>query len=308
MLLLVTSLDRLRDTLKEGLLAALTIKWDQVLQSMVGIQIWKTTNGYCLQQPSLIRRLLEMDGSVITLAVPLLDSSLESNVSVSPDVRYLSYIGLLLYVAQGTHPDIAYATHYLAQFLLNPDESHWAALRRLVAYVQTTDHFELKVEPEDSTESLKTYVDASWMGEGARSHHGYLTTLWSVRLAWNAKRQTVVAKSTCQAEYVALSMASDEAQWMAEILEPLIGQLKPVLMCDNKAAVKIAKNKASMKKTKNINREFHTTNKHLRKGVIDLKWVPGTKQMADCFTKALGANLVRRFDGVVFGDDKWSSE
>ena len=105
-----------------------------------------------------------------------------------------------------------------------------------------------------------------------------------------------------------MSMASNEAIWMAGIVEPLIGKITSLLLCDNKAAVKIAKSKASMKKTKNINCKFHTTNKHLRKGVINLKWVPGTKQMADCFTKALGANLVRRFNWVVFGDEKWSSE
>jgi hypothetical protein len=72
-----------------------------------------------------------MDGGALTLDVPLLDSNLESNVSVGPDVRYLLYIGILLYVAQGTRPDIAYATNYLARFSLNPDESHWAALKRL---------------------------------------------------------------------------------------------------------------------------------------------------------------------------------
>jgi hypothetical protein len=158
----------------------------------------------------------------------------------------------------------------------------------LVAYVRTTDHFELKVELVDQLEPLKTYVNASWMGEGAWSHQGYLTTLWSVPLAWNAKRQTVVAKSTCQAEYVALLMASDGAKWMEEILKPLIGRLKPVLMCDNKAAVKIAKNKASMNKTKNINHKFHTTNKHLRKGVINLKWVPGTGKWPTALLKIWG--------------------
>jgi hypothetical protein len=140
------------------------------------------------------------------------------------------------------------------------------------------------------------------MGEGARSHHGYITTLWSVPLAWNAKQETIIAKSTFQAEYVALSMASNEAIWMAGIVEPLIGKTTPTLRCGNKAAVKIAKNAASMKKTKNIQRKFHATNEHLRKGAIELKWIPGAKQLADCFTKALGekwsGSLMRRFTGA----------
>ena len=85
---------------------------------------------------------------------------------------------MLLYLAQGTRPDIAYATHYLARFLLNPDDSHWDALQQLVAYCRTTAQFKLTVEPVDSGGVLRTYVEASWMGEGARSHHGYITTLW----------------------------------------------------------------------------------------------------------------------------------
>jgi hypothetical protein len=233
--------------------------------------------------------------------VPLLDSNLESNISISPNVQYLPYIGVLLYLAQGTRPDIAYVTHYLARFSLNPNDSHWEALRRLVGYVRSTAQLELVVEPVDSGGVLRTYVDASWMGEGARLHHGYITTLWSVLLAWNAKRQTVIAKSTCQAEYVALSKASDKAIWMAGIVEPLIGKTTPTLLCDNKAAVKIAKNAASMKKTKNIQRKFHATNEHLRKGEIELEWIPGAKQLADCFTKALGANLVRKFNEEIYG-------
>ena len=118
---------------------------------------------------------------------------------------------MLLYLAQGTQPDIVYATHYLARFSLNPDELHWDALRRLVAYAWKTAHFELGIEPVSAGAALKTYVNASWMGEGAKSHHGYITKLWAVKLACNTKRQNVIAKSTCQAKYVSLSIALDKA-------------------------------------------------------------------------------------------------
>jgi hypothetical protein len=96
-------------------------------------------------------------------------------------------------------------------------------------------------------------------------------------------------------------MALDEAVWMAGIVEPLIGKKIPALLCDNKAAVKIATNAASMKKTKKIHRDFHATNKHLREGAITLRWIPGAEQLADCFTKALGATLMRKFNEEIFG-------
>ncbi|KNZ45773.1 hypothetical protein VP01_7816g1, partial [Puccinia sorghi] len=78
---------------------------------------------------------------------------------------------------KGTRPDISFATHYLARFSFNPDQTHWAALRRLIAYVQSTQHFELKIERDNSPDPLKVYVDASWMGERAQSHQGFMATL-----------------------------------------------------------------------------------------------------------------------------------
>jgi hypothetical protein len=78
-----------------------------------------------------------------------------------PDWSYLLYIGVLLYLAQGTRPDILFATHFLARFSLNPDESRWTAVRKLIAYVRATEHFELQVEPVKSGQPLKIYVDAS---------------------------------------------------------------------------------------------------------------------------------------------------
>jgi hypothetical protein len=188
-----------------------------------------------------------------TSNVPLADTTLVSNPSTTPDRNYLSIIGVLLYLAQGTRPNISFATHYLARFLLNPDDSHWTAVKKLVAYVRATRHFELQVVPREDGPTLKIFVDASWMGEGARSHHGFVATLWNVPIAWSARRQVAPARSTCQAEYVALSAASVEAIWLAEMLGGLLGTMKPVMYCDNRAAVKIATNKASVVKAKNIN-------------------------------------------------------
>jgi hypothetical protein len=212
--LLVASLEELMGTLKVALFGLVTVKWDKQLASLVGIKIRETQGGYQLQQPALIEKLLAMESSNILLAVPLANTLLDSNPLWEPDNLYLLYIGVLLYLAQGTRPDILFVTHYLAQFSLNPDESQWAAVCRLVAYVRATAHFQLSVEPVNQDQPLWVYVDASWMGEGARSHHGYMATLLLVHIAWAARRQTVVARLTCHAEFIALLAASVEGVWL----------------------------------------------------------------------------------------------
>ncbi|KNZ50400.1 uncharacterized protein VP01_4443g2 [Puccinia sorghi] len=198
-------------------------------------------------------------------------------------------------------PNISFATHYLARFSLNPDEMHWAALRQLIAYVRSTQHFELKVEPEELDDPLKVFVDASWMGKGARSHHGFMTTLWSVPIAWSSRHQAVVAKSTRQADFIALAAASGEGVWIADLLEHLVGRIVPVVLCDNRAAVKITTNTANVLKIKNINCEFHCVNELLRKKLLTLRWISGKEKMAGIFTKALGVGMVGMFAKSLFG-------
>jgi hypothetical protein len=155
--------------------------------------------------------------------------------------------------------------------------------------------------PKETRDSLEVYVDASWMGKGAQSHHGFMATLWGIPIAWSARRQVAPARLTCQAEYIALSAASVKAIWLSEMLGGLLGPIKPIMYCNNRAAVKIATNKASVVKAKNINREFHYTNELIQKGRMDLEWIAGVDQMADVFTKALGPCLMGKFTGAVFG-------
>ncbi|PLW53210.1 hypothetical protein PCANC_09768 [Puccinia coronata f. sp. avenae] len=143
--LLIGSSDGLMGKLKVVLSKLVTVKWDKELASLVGIRIRQIPEGYTLQQPALISKLLTMDDSSATSNVPLADTTLVSNPLTTPDRNYLLIIGVLLYLAQGTRPDISFATHYLARFSLNPDNSHWTAVKKLVAYVCATRHFELQV-------------------------------------------------------------------------------------------------------------------------------------------------------------------
>ncbi|KNZ62161.1 hypothetical protein VP01_13066g1, partial [Puccinia sorghi] len=88
--------------LKDRIGEKMVVKWDEEVTSLVGIQICVTENGFCLQQPSLIRKLLSNDGSGMTVPTPLVDISLVSNPATVPDTVYLLHIGTLLYIAQGT--------------------------------------------------------------------------------------------------------------------------------------------------------------------------------------------------------------
>jgi hypothetical protein len=67
-----------------------------------------------------------------------------------------------------------------------------------------------------------------------------------------------------------------------------------VLHCDNQAAVRVATDDSSNKRTRHTDRDFYITNEALFKKLIELKWVPTAKQLADIFTKSLGPEIFAR--------------
>lgn len=186
--------------------------------------------------------------------------------------------------------------NYLARFSPNPNSTHWNALTKLIQYLRKTKNLALRLEPTvDEKHPLKTYVDANWGGEGARSSHGFIATLWGSPIHWGSRKQQCVAWSTCQAEYMALFYAATETLWLGNLAAKLIPNLLPIILCDNQAATKIASDKSSMKNTRHIDRKFHFINEHLRLKKLQLQSIQGTDQLADIFTKRLGSNQQQRF-------------
>ncbi|MBW0538921.1 hypothetical protein O181_078636 [Austropuccinia psidii MF-1] len=292
---LVTSNDEMRERMKLNLTEKLKLRWDDGINSIVGIEIKRKDNGFYLKQPGLIKKLIEATNSHLTANQPLPDVKLESSPAVQIDRQYLSAIGMMLYLAQATRPDIMYAVNYLARFAMNVQPDHWKALNHLVDYINTTKHQNLRIEVDNTRRDMEVYVDANWGGEGSRSQHGFCVILYGTMVAWNSKRQSCIASSTCQAEYMALSFAAKEALWLASNLEDVIGHQCPVLLSDNKSAIQIANNSSSKKKSRHIQREFHIINEMVVNKKVTINWIATAEQMADIFTKTQGKNKTKQF-------------
>ncbi|MBW0538885.1 hypothetical protein O181_078600 [Austropuccinia psidii MF-1] len=94
---------------------------------------------------------------------------------------------------------------------------------------------------------------------------------------------------------MALSFAAKACMWVTQGLSKVAGHFTPILLSDNKAAIKIAGDSGSNKNSRHIKREFHMTNELLVTNQIKLKWVGTTEQLADIMTKSLGRNKVDSF-------------
>ena len=104
-----------------------------------------------------------------------------------------------------------------------------------------------------------------------------------------SKKQSVVAQSTVEAEYVSASKATSQAIWLMRIFEDIGEKEKKgtVLYCDNKSAIAIAKNPFSHERSKHISIKYHFIREAQEKGEIQLHYCQTREQLADIFTKAL---------------------
>ncbi|GJT82790.1 putative RNA-directed DNA polymerase [Tanacetum coccineum] len=168
--------------------------------------------------------------------------------------QYRRLIGKLLYL-QATRPDITYAVNILSQFVSDPRQPHMDAANRVLCYLKGTPGQGILI-PRDGGTNLLAYCDSDWLGcpMTRRSRTGYLLLLGGAPVSWKTKKQSVVSKSSAEAEYRAMSNAVSEILWMRWLLGEL--DMAPVgptaLFCDNQAARHIANNPVFHERTKHV--------------------------------------------------------
>jgi hypothetical protein len=148
-----------------------------------------------------------------------------------------------MYLCTGTQPDLAYSVNLIARFSANPSSSHWDALDILIGYLKRTKDAVLRFS--DVGSNLQLWLDANWGGEHERSTSGYIIKNNNSPIAWGAKRQTVVALSTCSTEYIALSHGTQQLAQLNNLLINMQLIVPMEIFCNNKATILIAGNNTS---------------------------------------------------------------
>ncbi|MBW0531056.1 hypothetical protein O181_070771 [Austropuccinia psidii MF-1] len=293
--ILVPSSKSLMDKLREELSISFQLKWDLTLHSIVGIEVQQIGHELRLSQQTLIAKLVADHTNNFSLRQPLPNMVLKLEAARHVDREYLSKIGMILYLAQATRPDVTFSVNYLACFSMATNQHHWYALRHLISYLGSTIEESLLIRANTNGKVAEMYVDANWGGEGSRSQQGYIGLLWGAPVVWDLKRQACVASSTFQAEYMALAFGAKDFLWVINNFRFVLGGVIPQLYSDNMAAIKVASNEGSRKKAKHVEREYHVIDELVVKKKVMLSWVRLVEQLADIFTKNLGAKKVQSF-------------
>lgn len=222
------------------------------------------------------------------------------NESAADKGLYQAIIGSLTYAMTATRPDLCAAVGMLSQFMSDPSQEHMGAAKRVLQYVKGTLNHGLTFESARGS-SLVGYSDADWAGDPVtrRSRSGYVFQFAGGTISWSSKKQSVTAKSSTEAEYMALSHAASETVWLRRFLKQFecVDDNPTVVYADNLGAMALSKNPLYHSRTKHIDVQHHYIRECVENGLISLEHVSTGEMVADVLTKGLARPKFRYFSG-----------
>ena len=282
----------------------------QDVSAFLGIQFSRYGKMIELTQFGLIDRVIKATGMEKgnVSHVPARPEALGSDKNgeeFSEEWSYPSVIGMLLYLASNSRPDIAFAVHQCARFTHAPKACHGVAVKKIVRYLLKTREKGLRMRPTDELK-LDCYVDADFAGLWgcedpedpivSKSRTGYIFLLAGCPLLWSSKLQTETAMSTMMSEYIALSQAMRDLLPLKNLVKSVakavsgMKEVKATTMSevfeDNNGALTLATAPRLTPQSKFFAVKYHFFREQVGK-TIDIKKIETKEQLADIFTKGL---------------------
>jgi hypothetical protein len=195
-------------------------------------------------------------------------------------------IGSLLYLT-ATRPDIQFSVCLCARLQASPSTSHRQAVKRIFRYLRHTPDFGFWYSASSSL-VLHGFSDFAGCRLERKSTSGTCQFLGSSLVSWSSRKQSSVAQSTTEAEYVAAASCCSQLLWITYTMSDFSEEYTHVpLQYDRTSAISVAKNPVLHYKTKHIEVRYHFLRDNVEKGKISLIHVPTHDQLADIFTKPL---------------------
>jgi hypothetical protein len=170
------------------------------LSYFLGVEAQRNNEGLHLRQAKYILDLLDntkMQGAK-PLACPTTSGmklSLYDDTLLPDPTEYKRVVGALQYCTI-SRPDISYAVNQLCQFMHNPRDTHWMAVKRVLRYLKGTVDYDLYYAP--FIVDIHVFCDSDWAGnpDDRRSTSGFSIFLGNNLISWCAKKQGVVSRSS----------------------------------------------------------------------------------------------------------------
>ncbi|GJT65360.1 putative ribonuclease H-like domain-containing protein [Tanacetum coccineum] len=217
------------------------------LTFFLGLQVKQKPNGIFISQDKYVDEILKKfdfanvksASTPIETQKPLVKDEEASDVDVH---LYRSMIGSLMYVT-ASRPDIMFAVCACSRFQVTPKTSHLTAVKRIFRYLKGKPKLGLWY-PRESTFDLESYSDSDYAGANLdrKSTTGGCQFLGRRLITWQCKKQTIVATSTTEAEYVAAASCCGQVLWIQnQMLDYGFNFMNTKIYIDNESTICIVK-------------------------------------------------------------------
>lgn len=264
--------------LKKMLAKSFEVKDLGHLHYFLGIEVAYGAKGIFLSQRRYVLELLAETGMLECRSAP---TPVEQNLKIMEAAggpvdkhQYQRLVGRLIYLSH-TRPDIAYGVSVVSRYMHDPRSGHLDVVHRILRYLKGCpgkgimfgNHGHLKVEG---------FVDADWAGcvDDRRSTSGQCMFVGGNLVSWRSKKQSVVARSTAEAEFRSMASGLCELIWLK-------------LHCDNQAAINLVHNPVHHDRTKHIGIDRHFIKEKVDEGALVISFVKSHEQLADVLTKGV---------------------
>ncbi|GJX38250.1 putative ribonuclease H-like domain-containing protein [Tanacetum coccineum] len=210
---------------------------------------------------------------------------------------YKSMIGSLMYL-NASRPNIMFAVCACARFQVTLKASHLNAVKRIFRYLKHQPKLGLWY-PRDSPFELEAFLDSDYGGASLdrKSTTGGCQFLGRRLISWQCKKQTIVANSTTEAEYVAAANCCGQVLWIQnQMMDYGFNFMNTKIHIDNESTICIVKNRVYHSRTKHIKIRHHFKRDCYEKRLKDVIKIHTNDDVADLLTKGFD---VTRFNFLV---------
>ncbi|GJR06991.1 putative ribonuclease H-like domain-containing protein [Tanacetum coccineum] len=272
------------------------------LTFFLGLQVKQKEDGIFISQDKYVAEILKKFdfASVKTASTPIETQKPLTKDEEAADVDvhlYRSMIGSLMYLT-ASRPDIMFAVCACSRFQVTPKTSHLHAVKRIFRYLKGKPKLGLWY-PRVSSFDLEAYSDSDYARANLdrKSTIGGCQFLGRRLISWQCKKQTIVATSTTEAEYVAAANCCGQVLWIQnQMLDYGFNFMNTKIYIDNESTICIVKNPVFHSKTKHIEIRHHFIRDAYDKKLIQVLKIHTDDNVADLLTKAFD---VSRFNFLI---------
>ncbi|GJW23173.1 putative ribonuclease H-like domain-containing protein [Tanacetum coccineum] len=268
------------------------------LTFFLGLQVKQQSDGIFISQDKYVVDILKkFDFLSIRAATTPIETNkplVKDEDGVDKDIHvYRSIIGSLMYLT-ASRPDIMFAVCACARFQVTLKASHLNAVKRIFRYLKHQPKLGLWF-PRDSPFELEAYADSDYGGASLdrKSTTGGCQFLGRRLISWQCKKQTIVANSTTEAEYVAAANCCGQVLWIQnQMMDYGFYLMNTKIHIDNESTISVIKNPVAHSRTKHIEIRFHFIRDCYEKRLIEVIKIHTDHNVADLLTKGFDVTRI----------------